>query len=788
MQFLLNYLFQPLFVREIKKNSVILGDGKELFGFKLISRREFGETIDTESLENLRKFCYSQSKIMKSYDQFLYVVFYRTNIKRNVEHPLSDLEVFIFTEQASIAKEILARLPVKLLSGVELTNTLLRVQTLSEEFTTLQGSKIVREMEIFRDLNPKGLSEKFEALLYSNTARIYKKVLREKLTKEKIDYYVAVQPSETEIVDLAGVLSLDWEGALWIILNLNDLSFVLRERLSYIPDESDRVYFHQKIKEYEKGEFPILGLWIYLATKQRDIPVDVLFGKLSVQPLAISYNLGEYVYKTPLRRRDLDYMLLKTTDYVAKLIPTDFRKFYKHEEPKFYGSDRFGLYVSIDMFDPIYKNAHMGVIGPAGSGKSTSLLKITSMALEIDFKKLYEKAYSPEEAKAKMYIRYFDKGFSGELFFRALKENGFKVEFGALKESEMLFNPLDIEIKSADDLVSAKSFFVSLINSILEVKRIEPLEGLEETALLKLFDLFISSPEKYASIAKQLKVKLIPQNYPQLMPIYRKIVENIGKSNIGEKTLYEIGKEYGIESLTKPTILDMIKELSQLASNPIYTEEQRKILNSLRLKLQGVVESPFGWFSYVNLKTSELLYLDIDTIINSPYFTPYVMTLLKILVDKDKYEKPKDVKAFYIFDEVHTLFDIKAFRHYLQKLTLELRKFKIGILFASQNPEHFPKDVLDNLNFHMVLSPLSVWNSYKTNLSPLEAEELYTKLVSKISGIKGSGFIRVGVEEAFSINIPFGKWEAIFLNTDPGATITLKDGTKIKRELIRYAT
>jgi hypothetical protein len=800
MQFLIKYLFSPLFVSYINKNSVILGDSNELFGFKLTARKEFGETLNPEILENLRKYCYTNSKAGKKYNQFLYIVYYRSVVRRNVENPLDDFDVYIFTEEPSIARFVASNFPVKLLSGVELANTLLRVQTLSEDFTYLRGSKIVREVEIFRELNPKG-REKFEALLYSNTARMYRKVLTEKLTTEKIDYYVAVQPSETEIVQLDELFSLNWEGALWIVLNLNDLTVLLKDRLSYIKEEEDRVFFNKRIKEYEKGNFPILGLWIYLATKQKDIPVDTIFAKLSVQPLAISYNIGDYIYKTPLRKRDIDYMLLKNTEYAAKLIPTNFRKFYKHREPKFYGRDKFGLYVCLDMFDKIYPNPHIGILGPTGSGKSATILDITKMALDIDLEKLYKRTYTPAEAKPKMYIRYFDKGFSGELFFRALKVNHFPVAFGALKESEMLFNPFDLKIRNTEDIVSAYNFFISLINTVLEIKIKDTLKGLEETILEKIFYAFVREPEKYSITAKTLKAKLIPQSYPNLLPIYRKIVEKVGEENIGEKTLFEIGKEYGMENLTKPTVLDALRIISQQGANPELGEEHKKIFRELELKLKTLKETPFGWFSFMEINAPEILYLDIDTLVNSPYFTPYTMAILRLLVDRDKYEKPRGMKALYIFDEVHTLFEIKSFRRYLQKLTLELRKFKIAIIFASQNPSHFPKDVLNNLNFHLLLSPLSIWNEYKQNINEFEAEEIYKKLLMKTfvgditSGKtnagneenvkKGQGIIKAGTDEVFSIFFPWGKYESIFFNTSAEATsITLEDGTEIKKELL----
>jgi len=796
MKLLTRLLYDPLTVHKIENDGVLLNDFKKLYGFKLASLKEANSTINPKELENFRRSCVANSLMQKNYNQLLYLVFYKTKVG-----DIYDLDIFFLTEDEEIARFVKGNFPVKALDGIELTNTLLRLQTLSEDLTLLKDKKIVREIEIFsKELFNKYSSldkkDKFLALLYSNTSQVYAKVLSEKLFEKEIAYYVGAFPLEAEIVDIERLLYSPWEGALWIVLNLNDISVYITERRKFIPDEEKPLYKEVE-EEYKKGNVDLLGLWVYFATPA-DTPmgvVDEVFSALSLKPLKISFNLPGYVFKTPLRERDKDYLLLKSTDYASKLLVKEYRKFYKHQNPLIYGTDRFGVYVNLDTFDTVISsNPHMAFLGKSGSGKSFSLLTINKQILNVDLKRLYERSYSPEEAgRVKVRIRYFDKGFSGEIFFKTLKANGFPVGIGAIKVEEMLFNPFDIK---TEDREKAKDFVISFINTVLEILNIEPLKGFEETYFSEYVLLFLEYPDRYNSIARSLTPATLQR---AKNPIWETIIKRIIKEakerkysreeieRLLTKSFYEISKELNMPNLAKPTVADMLALLKKRASDPDLSSKDKEVFESLIQKLQAFVNnSPFGYFSLLDIENYPIFYTDFEELMKHRFFTPFVMAILYKLLEKDKYEKPIDEKAFYFFDEVHNLFRVKAFRDFLRVLTLEMRRFRISLVFATQNAEHFSADVLSNLDTHILVSPNETSVKEYLTVSKLEgSEDAKLMLESILPSIKRAGrrFLLIrGTSQLFTLSLPVSKLDLEMLDTSR-TELVLKDGTVIRKSL-----
>jgi len=804
MRILTRLFSPPLAVRKIEENNVILNDLEPLWGFKLASLKEESKTIKTELLENLRSMCFSASKTERKYNNYLYLVFYKKRVGE-----FSDLEVYFFAREKDIANFIKGTLNVVPLDGISLTNALLRIQTLSEDLTVLKDKKIVREIEIFSDYFLKKFDEKerfktLESSFYSATERAYLKVLNEKLTEREIAYYVGALPLETELVNLDKILYDDWEGALWVILNLNDITSFLRDRLKYIPLEDQPPYM-QILKEYERGNVPLLGMWVYFATSaDTDMTkIEPVFSALSLKPLKISYQIGDYVWKTPLKVRDPDYMLVKKTEYASKIIVDEYRKFYKHPKPMVYGKDRFGIYVNLDLFDKrVSSNQHACLIGRPGTGKSFTLENIVKQVLNIDAEKLYKGLYSPKEIGERVRgirVRYFDKGFSAELFFKLLKERGFPVGLGAIRVEDMLFNP--VEINPQRDLQSQIEFAVTMINTILEASNIDPLDGFERAKVASILQKFATNPEKFAITAKTIYLTAIERSYSEdmkmLRPFYRKILEvakekKVPPEKIKSLTIFEAGKLLGLKNFTVPTVADMHNIVLRLKNLPDVSNEERKTLESLTRKLEVVKNTPFGYFSLLDIELIEpysLFYLDIEELMNSQYFTAFILALLQRMLEKDKYDKTEEEKVLYIFDEVHNLFRIEEFRKFLTRLTLELRRFGIALIFASQNPEHFPPEVLSALDTHIILDPresdLAKYSSQLKGGEDIEIKDVETieKVIIPSLKMSSERYIIVrGTQQLFTLSLPISKYDLIVLDTSRHS-LELPDGKVIKKEL-----
>lgn len=666
-----------LYVRHILESGVEVNTNfRFLYGLRLVGNTEVYRHLPEEVLRDLLSSTVPESRAYPN--KYLFTVFYRTRTREgfyvNEVYFLSYDRFLVRSLQNSLGSNAV------LMKGYELANALIRLQTLFDDIQ-LRDKKLMRQVRYFTE----------EDVFSPPVERTYREVVKQIEAKKRREgrekrVFAGARLGEADAINFEQVVSLPWTGVLWIMLDLNDLSFVLKKRAETIYPE--RAEWLEVREAYLSGKFPLVGNSVFLVTEDEEVDEYklVLFSALGYIPVEKIVDRGTIISSTILTRRDMDYVHLITPEVACRYVPLTIERGYVPEEPMIYGRNRFGSYVAFSYFDTNEsENPHAITLAPPGSGKSFSMQNEVVTTLGVDLPALLKGKEAPP-LNPKFRIRYFDKGYSAELLFKLLSLRSYDVEIFSSRPSELRFNPC--EIHDEEDY----EFSAEMINAILEVMKLEPLTGEERLLFLKTLR-EVKENDRYKYYLSQ-HVSILKKRSPELY-------EKVRRAGFKDDDLMgEVVRSGKFENLAQPTVADVHR---------LVTNVNDPASESLARKLQNVSDVPmFSFVSEVDVKGSKLFYMDLELLAENPYFVPLLLGIMRRLFHHDKFYKSEDEYAIYLLDEVHQLFKVNAFYDALNTQVREARRFRIQIRYATQNPSDVPAKLILNMKTKIFLTPQDV--------------------------------------------------------------------------------
>jgi len=697
-----------LVVETVGKDYVVINHAKssmrKVWGAKLLSHTEEVFKIFPEKAKEMYDTFRSLS--FENPNKIIYLVLKKTVIKHDFiqsgakKQNLYDINLFAF----AFDRDMLTYLPEgwKILDGFSLANSLFEVHTLIQP-RLLRGYEEITDFELGEESIFTKLKRKIGFIDETPISLEYSEFASAILEKSNYRVYASVRTA-SELVDWHKLISLEFEGSLWIPINFSDCEGYLIERrtnsIGFIAEEYDKL-----LKLYKEGEPLLLSGAILIA--KREIPDAVkseIFTALGYGAIETTKYRKVYITETPLKFLYSGHLFLHTPERIENLFVGGFRKTAKPSKlikegkvefklPKLVGIDRFGGKVEYSNFDretENVENPHIVFVAPSGSGKSFKLQQFASEWLKLtpeDLEDLFNGEEFSGEMATNVQIRYFDKGYSAIKLFKLLKARGFDVEIFATKPEEVFFNPLEF----------GEEFGLKFTNVLLEAFDVEPIRAEESKFFRDLYS------QLKLGVCKAWKVKNLP---PHLLSLKGEILTRLpGSENY---TLCEVAYHLKNPSFCKPIYSDLLTLIVKERGSERYTKGEREILSNLERKIRLLTKTNFNAPTKVNLQGARIFFMDIEELSKWQFFPALMLGILTIFLEMDKktaFEKG-NVATFYIFDEVQNLLtsekggktkQLGAVSSLLETLLREARKYKISVVLATQDWNVFEPKLLQNI-------------------------------------------------------------------------------------------
>lgn len=523
---------------------------------------------------------------------------------------------------------------------------------------------------------------------------------------KNFDMYQILKMKKTLTTDMSVFSKTNFNGVLALNVNLSK-SFV-EKKLQSISDYSDM--FDKRIKqetedfieEYEKLSLPIVTTNGYILTKD-DRAAMIVADKLNFDIEKKVIHKKDILSKSLMITRDLDLDILidaKRLDYFTGSFT---RKIMNTKDIKeigssldFWGHDIFGSFANYSF--RANKNPHAFIVAPSGSGKSFTLLKIISQIIRYNFDTGIAEGIDDK------YIRFFDVGFTGLKFTTAIKEYHGKRKVALLESrlNDIKFSLFDVKL-TASGIPQTEEYvyMLSMMDIILEINDETVLSGLDRQELIAAINsLFTNRDYEFLTISK---LRDLGYDVTRLYELGYVDFNKMDKVKEPEFNKYKV-----------PMISDLIQELDKRYRDSTTTETRKKILEKLVLKIR-VIDS-IGFFSYFNktdLDFKNFYYMDFQHIkSNSKVFvaifwfflnTLYRMDVEDALSARERGEEPKN--KYYIIEEAHNFLKLKAFSNLFEVMSREARKYRIHLIFVSQDLGDVPAKIMTNIATKMLIYP-----------------------------------------------------------------------------------
>lgn len=662
-----------LYVRKVLNDHVELPLARvKLYGVALNSTSDVVVTADEKLIKKLYN---TKSPIGTKY---LFTI-----IIKNKVNDFFRTEVFFLSYSKSLIDTLTTELSAKVvrkLNGIEISNLLYRMLTVKThiDFDSYDG-KLMPLEKYFK--NTFDIEERFKIL--SNETKL-----------DQTKCFIGGNYIGTDFSQYEKTFSIPFTGILYLCLNLDDqLDFVKRKLQQSLQNRKGLADLKEKI---EKKEIELGAVHVCFITNDEQLEYLVtLFGSIGFIPIEKNFGRNFFIQNTPLMIRDLDFYFQLPLEYLTYYIPISVSKNTIPEYSILYGKNRYHDYVGFNNFEE-NDNPHMMIFAPSGAGKSFFLQNFISQILRVNVGALYQGEISKlRDLPGNIYIRHFDKGFSAELFYKLMKHRGYDVEIVSPRIDEMAYNICEVDTEEDYE------FSLGLVNALLSALEQKPLEGLERAFYARAIREAYTNPTEYISMRKQPIGKLL-YSYSETMS---GVFEKLKAKGYDENDLIEDIKEPEFNFLKKATLLDIIRILSQSRELTL-TNTEKEALDSTITKLEilstyDLIRRPATF----DFKSVKVFYFDYEFLYTHTFFTPLFLAMIKKLVFTDKFYKKEDEYAFYFIDEAHNLFRKPIFAELLNILIREARKYRISIVFATQNFVDIPADIIQNANTKMFLTP-----------------------------------------------------------------------------------
>ncbi len=522
-------------------------------------------------------------------------------------------------------------------------------------------------------------------------------------------------------IDYERLLSSQFTGVLWITLDFETAMMNIKNKI--VRSNEAGPIFKQLEREEKEGIYKKVVLSSVFITKDPSPEEYIvnMFGSIGFTPLKIHNYKDMYIRSTPLIYRDIDFSYLVDPRTAGQFMLISYEKNTTPEKVDIYGRNRRGSYVAYNIFEE-NPAPHAVVFAKTGSGKSFGLQNLITQMIGLDVKTLWE-GTGPVKVNSNVRVRYIDKGFSAEGLFLLMKERGLDSSVFSSELDKFSFNICEVE----DEL--DLEFSLHVANACLVAIGNDELQGFERRFYLQALRYYMNKKEETYHANVPLAVI---KNYKSLLPIY----EEIRQLGISDKTYIKdiVAKYPKYSFLMQPVIGDLIKYLTNESGKLSYTSEEREAISKALTLLHSLAEfREISEPAQVDIKNSNLLYIDVEILSKSMFFVPLTLGILRRIIKADYYFKPPGVRAYYIIDEAHNFFvgsrsktlseESKGKKsHFEEALTVlikEARKYGVSVWLSTQDFQDIPVTVISNSHTKMLIAPVDDADK-KTFLTNLE--------------------------------------------------------------------
>lgn len=604
---------------------------------------------------------------------------------------------YIFTFSKTIAERFEVSMGARKLHAFEIINALYDL-FLNNEYS-IKNKNLERMMDLSKEIRYENLSGTFNTLIkeavYGNMS--------------DFDLYQSYEFANTEKpVDLYELFNLKFTGAVFTYINLSKHSVLpaINRRIWQSTFVGQQKHFKEVRDLYDNGEMKLAVVNSVLLLKKGSgaTAAGDIGNRLKITYFPKNLFRKDIIRYTPLLKRDVkfdrivDWKFFK--DYITMVHKAN------TDVPDFHGIDLMGGFVNYGLKHPtaytINTRPHTLIFGPTGSGKTSTVGKIMSSMLEVDYKTALAK-----NAHAK-HFRPFDIKRSMRPLTDLLATNPKNnIKFLSADLNHFSYNLINIgEVvvrgQSRIDLTEL-AFSADLLSVIIETQS-KGAGGMtaEEDGLFK--DLVRKLYEKKIYTGKAIS------ELKDADPVaYRKML-SLGYKDYQQTTETT---EYEFEYLRKPILSDLLNQVSGYLDDRNLSPIKRQTGELLQAKLDSV--SKLGYFSdydRIDLKSGGYLYFDMDAIKDIPEYVPIFLAIFNRVYSADK--KRQDAlkiagearpEIYYIFEEAKNLFVVEAFETILAKLSNEARSYDIVLIFVIQRLEDVPGYIFDQIESKLILFP-----------------------------------------------------------------------------------
>ncbi len=768
-------------LRGINRDSVSITFGFDtLYGLKYEGVSEGVHTADLDKIRAVLKRARTSGKR----DNIFTLVVKKSPVKCYPSdfHSAYRTEIFIFTFSELLAREFSGALPnYRLMSGVELANSLFRVHTLTDEYYFT--GKIVenRNLPVFTEdtVFVPELPRPFSSIpvLSPPVGKSYPSYWKNEVEKArregKFPFLVYKSPVISGMApDLTVLASLEWSGAFFFRFNFNNVYGLLKSRASIFSSERERNFWKRISEEYKEGTVDLAVEEVTFITREESLPVIELFSALGMSPLEWDFRSKKVIEDTPLLWAEDTFEVVVGPEKVASTIPVRILKTKQVDSvDTVYGRSACGEFVSYSFFEE-GQSPHVLIIAPTRSGKSFLLQKLAVELMQVD----PEKLWNGEEADRDIpvFIRWFDVGFSAEFLVRLMKERGYPVEVIS-PYPDVKVNPFEIE--KEEDIDSS----ITVVNLILESRKEEPLKGAEDTALRQVLLFWLLHREEINPWLLE-EVSFLKEEYPE---IYRDLKEK------GYSDYTKIEEVVSLYPMFKyPRTVDIIRIARELKKNlPESAVDERKALEGLIRKLNVVAGiKNFRYWSSFTTGKQKLIYFDLSFIKETTYFVPlYYAIFTKVL--RDMKRLPVNSRKFLFSDEFHNITKYRLFADSYDVLIREAAKFNIHLFMVTQFPKDVTPEIATSVGTKIFLKPAVDTGSSDSPSKQFEEElksyyRLTDEVVRAYTSLPKYTALFVYPGGYFTFQAPLKKVELTLYESRKITEIETPDGIRIRKSYV----
>ncbi len=682
----------------IKFNSIKGFD--TLYFYKLLSKNEETIFINMSDLENI----YLKGQLEERGNAYLFYILQKKKDRKEKKYILN---MYLATFNEKIR---------------DIIKTLENISDMDEESTFYNFLDLLSLNTNFI-LNKNKTLKLYNFMLESNFINFFQ-VYKNLVDIEK-KCFISIPYSYFSIDMLSALNSLESYVA-FFTFKFNNLKAELEEKKNYNKFvKKGYKYFTDLILAYNEQKEKITSMNLILFTDEEK--VDKFFKSLSLGYIKAEGKKYEILYKSPFFYIPNEYSTYFYLEDIRKmfLISKERNKIKEKEDLQVYLSSR-NKYLYTFSFKSEPTAPHTFIVGKTGSGKSVSTLKFLTNIL--GFYKL-ENENDLEKIKADIKVRYFDVGQTAYLLFKALQKvnKNIKIEISSPEVNKIYFNILeDIYRQEEEEEEENIEFAVSMIEFAYSLLTKNKIDAKVRATLKKVIKEMKDILDKRVVLLKSIKYN---------ESLYKKLKEK------GYSDTDNIVKEK--EILNNITLICLYKEIKERSYSVVLTEKEKKEYEEARKVLDIIIRNfpQISYFSSVNLKNVDYLYLELSKAKHYKIFPIFILYVLKKLMKEDL--KFTENYKIYVIEEAHTFFENKEIKESLNNifsyLTREARKYKVMLIFISQLLSDLNEVIVKNIPNFLILKAKENDEIIKEAEERLILNENMLKLLRKLK--KHEGFL-----------------------------------------------